>query len=206
MLAFARLQRLPLEDYIHPRHPIQQRILETFAEMCDLPVEGISPGTDGCSAPNFAVPLYNAALAFARLCDPATGEVGSALRAEICRTVSSAMASHPEMVAGPGRFDTRLMAAAGGRFVAKGGAEGYQCIGLLPGAFGRGSPALGIAIKISDGDPKSRACPAVALEILSQLGALAEEDRDLLAEFGPELPVYNWRRLLVGRGQPCFEI
>lgn len=206
MLAFCRMQGLPLEDYLSPKHPIQQRILQTFAEMCDLPVEGVALGTDGCSAPNFAVPLYNAALAFARLCDPETGEVSSGVRAEVCRTITAAMPAHPDMVAGPGRFDTRLMEVGAGRFVVKGGAEGYQCIGLLPGAAGRGSPALGIAIKISDGDPKSRVRPAVALEILRQLGALTETDREQLAEFGPELPVYNWRRLLVGHGQPCFEL
>jgi len=206
MLAFARLQGLPLENYLQPEHPVQERILQTFAEMCDLPVEGVARGTDGCSAPNFAVPLYHAALAFARLCDPEAGEVESGLRAGVCRTITAAMAAHGYMVAGPGRFDTRLMEVGKGRFVAKGGAEGYQCVGLMPGVLGRGSPGLGIAIKIADGDPKSRARPAVVLHILDRLGALTDEDRDQLAEFGPEQPVYNWRRLLVGWGRPCFEI
>jgi L-asparaginase II len=206
MLAFARMENLPLETYLDPGHPVQQRILEAFAGMCALEGEDVTLGTDGCSAPNFAVPLYHAALAWARLCDPTAGEVSSGKRAAACRTITAAMTGSPEMVAGPDRFDTALMLAARGRIVVKGGAEGYQAIGLLPGALGPGSPAAGIAMKIADGDPKSRARPAVALEILRQLGALDPAGLEALAAYGPTLPVYNWRRLLVGFGRPCFEI
>ena len=69
-MAHARLHGWPIDDYINPSHPVQQEILSTFAEMCVLPQEQVRHGTDGCSAPNFAVPLHNAALAFARLADP----------------------------------------------------------------------------------------------------------------------------------------
>lgn len=204
MLAFARMLGLPKEDYIHPDHPIQRQILQTFAEMCNLPVEQVVVGIDGCSAPNFAVPLYHAALAFARLCDPQTGQVQPPERARACQVITAAMTAHPDMVAGPGRFDTRLMQTASGRVLAKGGAEGYQAIGLLPGALGPGSAALGIAIKISDGDHASRARSAVALEILRQLGALSPSELEALADFGPRKPVYNWRKIVVGEIRPCF--
>jgi L-asparaginase II len=203
MLAYARLKGWPVEDYINPAHPVQEHILPTFAEMCALSPQQVALGVDGCSAPNFAVPLRNAALAFARLGDPCSL---SERLAAACRTVTAAMVSYPIIVAGPRRFDTRLIEVAGGRIITKGGAEGYQGIGLLPGALGPGSPALGIALKISDGDPRSRARLAVTLEVLRQLGALSAASLQELAEFGPTLPVKNWRGIVVGEARPCFTL
>jgi L-asparaginase II len=212
MLAFTHM--LEQEDefdaenlpYIDPRHPIQREILKTLAEMCRMPVSEVKLGTDGCSAPNFAVPLERAALAYARLSDPVAGQVRPQNRAAACRTITSSMMFNPDMVAGPGRFDTRLMEVGQGKIVAKGGAEGYQAIGLLPGAMGANSPALGIALKISDGDLKSRARSAVTLEVLHQLGALSSKQLDLLAEFGPRRPIYNWRKIEVGESHPNFQL
>lgn len=203
MLAFARLEGWPVTDYIDPIHPIQQRILEVFADMCAVEMEAVELGIDGCSAPNFAIPLRNAALGFARLSDPSDLPEP---RAAACRILVQAMQLHPDMVAGPGRFDTLLMRAGRGRILSKGGAEGYQAVGLLPGAFGPSSPALGIALKISDGDLRSRARPAVALEVLRQLGALDEEQLIELASFGPQIDLHNYRELQVGLGRPAFRL
>jgi L-asparaginase II len=193
-------------DYIDFSHPIQKEILQTFAEMCGLAVEQVHMGVDGCSAPNFAIPLYNAGLGFARLSDPETGEVQPEARRKACHTIVQAMMSHPDMVGGPGRFDTRLMQMTGGRIVSKGGAEAFQGIGLLPGAIEPGSPALGIAMKISDGDARNQALHAVALEVLQQLGALNAEQMDALHEFGPSSARYNWRKIEVGQAYPTFEL
>jgi L-asparaginase II len=168
-----------------------------------MQMEDIELGIDGCSAPNFAVPLRNAALGFARLCDP-DGLPDS--RANACRTIVQAMTAHPEMIAGPDRFDTRLMQVAESRIITKGGAEGYQAIGLRPGALGAGSPALGIAIKISDGDARGRARAGVALEVLRQLGALNGAELQELAKFGPHTEIHNWRRLTVGEARPAFQL
>lgn len=199
MLAFAHMQGWPTADYLEPNHPVQQAILKAFAEMCDLLPDKVLLGVDGCSAPNFAVSLANAALAYARLCDP--GDLAPA-RAQACRRITAAMRSHPEMVAGPERFDTRLMQATGGRILSKGGAEGYQGIGLMPDAVSPGSPALGISIKVSDGDLKGRVRPPVVVEILRQLGALSDAELETLSDYGPVTPVYNWRRLEVGQARP----
>ena len=106
MLAHARLRGWPIEDYINTEHPLQKTIIQTFAEMTSFPAEKLGIGVDGCSAPVFALPLRNFALGFARLCDPA----GLAPeRAAACQKITQAMMSHPDMVSGPGRFDTRLM-------------------------------------------------------------------------------------------------
>ncbi|MEW6092823.1 MAG: asparaginase [Chloroflexota bacterium] len=213
MLAFARMRGLPISDYINPEHPIQKTILETMSEMCSLPAEQIEIGIDGCSAPNFALPLYNAALGFARLCDP---RGLSTERATACRRIVASMMSNPTMVGGAGRFDTRLMEVCEGRIVAKGGAEGYFCIGILGGALGAGSPGIGIALKITDGDISirratgdsyNRARPAVALEILRQMEILSQKELKALAvEFGPIKPVVNLRKLVVGVARPVFTL
>jgi L-asparaginase II len=201
-LAQAVMRNLPKEDYLNPSLPLQQTVIQTFAEMCRLQPEQVQIGVDGCSAPVFAVPLQNAACAVARLCDPA--ELPPA-RAKACRLIYASMNAYPEMVAGYGDFDTKLMQAGAGKIITKRGAEGYQIIGLLPGALGPGSPALGVAIKISDGDPKERARPLVSMEVLYQLGALNESQLLSLNEFHTH-SLYNWRKIKVGELRPCFQL
>jgi L-asparaginase II len=212
MLAQARMRGLPIADYVNPQHPIQQTIWETVAEMCALAKEQAAIGIDGCSAPNFAMPLTNAALGFARLCDPRGLAVE---RSAACRRISAAMTAHPEMVGGPDSFDTRLMEAGKGRILSKGGAEGYLALGVMPGVLGADAPGIGIAFKIADGDIPirkptgemyNRVRPAVALELLRQLGVLPEKELEALAEYGPARPVTNWRKLVVGESRPVFTL
>lgn len=203
MLAFAKLRGWPLDDYLDPKHPLQQVILQAVAEMCDVAVEQIALGTDGCSAPNFALPLRHAALGLARLVDPSGLPPG---RAKACDQIFRAMTGHPDMVAGTGRFDTRLMQVTGGRILSKGGAEGYQAFAVRGGASGAGSGGMGVAIKIADGDARGWARPAVALEALRQLDVLSVDALAQLSEFGPGRSVRNVRDLEVGQGRPIFEL
>ena len=195
MLALGLLNSLSVEDYINPSHPIQQTILKTFAEMCGLNPAQIELGVDGCSAPVFAVSLKSAGRSFARLCDP---QGLTEQRANACRRITQAMTSNPEMVAGPGRFDTLLMKAAGGKVVSKSGAEGYLLMGVMPGILDPKNPGLGIAIKIADGDPSGRARAVTALEILSEMCILSEEELQELSDFGSQ-PIKNWRGIEVGQ-------
>ncbi len=208
MLSYAQMSGRKFQDlpYLSDQHPIQQEILSTFGEMTGVASDQVSLGVDGCSAPNFAIPLHNAAFAYARLCDPETGNVLPLARAVACRQVTAAMLSNPDMIAGPGKFDTRLMQAADGKLVSKGGAEGYQGIGIMPGVLGSNGPAVGIALKIADGDARGKIRSAVILEVLRQLQALSSEELATLAEFGPQFPLRNWREILVGFGRPIFEL
>lgn len=200
MLAHAKLLDLPFEDYPDPKHPLQQQNLRTFAEMCNLEPEQVIIGIDGCSVPTFAIPLRSAALAYARLCDPSDL---SERRADQCRRITRSMTDHPDMVAGPERFDTQLMRVGAGKIVAKIGAEGYFAIGLPPGVLAPESTGIGITIKISDGDLKIRCRPIVAVEVLRQLGVLSTEQLKALAEFDRR-PVLNWRNLEIGAIRPYF--
>lgn len=203
MLAYAKLRGWSLDDYLDIDHPLQQEIISLFAEIASLSVDKLTIGIDGCSAPNWAAPLYNAALAYARLMDP-SGLPASQARA--CEQIRSAMMAHPDMVGGPDRFDTDLMRAFDGRLLSKAGAEGYQGIGLLPGALGSGSQAVGIALKIADGDGRGWASGAVSLEVLRQLGALSEKEAEAMRAHGPQRAVTNWRGLEVGMAEPVFDL
>lgn len=212
MLAHAKMRGLPQETYLQLEHPIQQDILAALADMSQYPRERIEVGIDGCSAPNFAMPLSNAALAYARLCDP-TGLPEK--RAAAARQITTAMTSHPEMISGPGEFDCRLMQVGNGNIVCKRGAEGFQALGLMPGFAGPGTPGIGIAFKVSDGDllfrtidiePLNRVRPAVTLEILRQMGLLPSERAKALSAFGPNLPIKNHRGLVVGESRPVFQL
>lgn len=217
MLAYARMLGAPTQDYLDPGHPVQQAILQSFTEMSGLAEDEVITGIDGCSAPNFAVPLYNAALAVARLCDPQGAQPPlPANRVIACHQILQAMTSHPIMVGGPTSFDTHLMSTVQGKAISKGGAEGYQILGILPGALAPGSPGLGIAFKVSDGDlkshnrtagdPRGQVRPAVAIEILRQLGVLSLQMLESLSEYGPSFPLHNWRKLLVGEARTCFQL
>jgi L-asparaginase II len=202
MLAQATLRHLSKANYIAVDHPVQKLILQTCAEMTHLPLEQLILGTDGCSAPVFAVPLRNAAWAMALLADP----LGmSARRAAALRHIFRAMTTYPFMVAGPNRFDTLVMEVAGGKILAKAGAEGYQGMSIQADSLYPGSPALGITMKISDGDQGGRARSIVATEVLRQLGALNSDQLAKMAAFDAR-PQYNWRNVEVGSFRPAFKL
>ncbi|MCJ7696664.1 MAG: asparaginase [Anaerolineaceae bacterium] len=202
MLAHAKMRGLSLSDYLSSDHPVQKAILSVVAEMCDLHQEDIQIGVDGCSAPVFALPLQNFAMAIANICDPVDLEPE---RASACKRITTAMTSSPFFIAGPGRLDTLLMEALGNSVISKSGAEGYQIIGIMPGAFGQGSPALGIAIKMSDGDQGQRAVSAITIYILKSMGLLAEDKLKLLEPFDLR-DLYNWRKIPVGKMLPTFTL
>lgn len=202
MLANALLHGISIKEYIGFDHPLQKLILKTFAEMCGVQPEEVKLGIDGCSVPVFAIPVYNAALGFARLADP---RGLSEARATACRKITKAMMAHPFMVAGPDRFDTALMEAAGGRIFCKGGAEGYQGIGILPGVLPGYEKGLGIAIKISDGDNGGRARPVIAMKLFRELGLVDDAFYQKMANYDRR-PIYNWRHFEVGELRPCFTL
>jgi len=215
MLAHAKLRNLSLNDYIQKDHPVQQTILKAFSEMCNLDPAKVEVGIDGCSVPTFAVPIRQAAFAVARLCEPIHLEE---TRARACKEITHAMTSNPEMVAGPGRFDTDLMSVSSGMILSKAGAEGYQVVGLMPGALGAGSPGVGIALKISDGDlgghirptfpdmfTDSRARPIAILSILKQLGALSSMQLEKLAGYDVR-SICNWQKIPVGEYRTVFHL
>jgi L-asparaginase II len=172
----------PVETYWQPDHPIQRLALQTVAALSGVPPREIAQATDGCGVVTFGLPLRGLALAFARFADP-SGVTDASLRSALER-IRDAMMAHPEMVGGERRqFDTSVMRAAPGRLVSKGGAEGVQAVAVLAGGHSRGKGAVGLAVKIEDGDGARRARGVSTIEALRRLGALDESALTRLADF-----------------------
>ena len=102
-----------------------------------------------------------------------------------------------------------------GKIVCKRGAEGYQIVGLLLGVLNPDAPGVGVALKVTDGDPSrtaldltssNRVRPAVTLEVLYQLGVLSLEQGQALAAFGPGKSIKNHRGIVTGQSRPVFKL
>src|SRR6266700_1863888 len=95
----------PVANYQEHDHPVQRAVEATLKEMAGL--TGPLPyGIDGCTVPNFAVPLASLARAVAQFADLSALPLG---RADVRRRILAAMTDFPELVAGTGRPCTLLM-------------------------------------------------------------------------------------------------
>jgi L-asparaginase II len=147
---------------------------------------------DGCSAPNYAMPLSRLAQLYARLAQGERDPVYGAAMGDLLQ----AMTAHPHLVSGQGRSDLAYMRAGGGDWVSKVGADAVQTIGIR-------SAGLGIAIKIADG--ASRALPVATFSVLEQLGLLDEGRRRQLDAYR-QTPILNARGLAVGDVRAVFKL
>ena len=177
MLLTARLLNLDLAEYLDPASQVQQGITAFIGEVSAYNPGSIVIGRDGCSAPVHALPMRNAALAFARLVEP-TGLTDAA--ASAMQTAARAMRAHPEMVAASrDRICTELI-RAGGEFdlTAKGGAEGYYAVAWRDRESGLG---MGLTVKVEDGAQRAR--DPLVLTLLQEFGVLPEPLPATLQQF-----------------------
>jgi L-asparaginase II len=202
MLAYASHLGERIDNYLDAAHPIQRRIREVLAAFAAIEPEMIGIAIDGCSAPVFAVSVAEMARSYAQL----VGCELTNLDPELCEAasrVTAAMIEYPELVGGTkGRLDTDLMRVARGALISKVGAEGVQLLGIR--ACARYPRALGIAIKIEDGDTR-RARDPVVIETLRQLGVLDEDQLANLSSYS-SVTLFNHRRLEVGAVRTCFQL
>ncbi len=189
MLAFCRHLGAEAKGYSSAGHPVQLEIRRVMGEMTGSDLTAAPCGTDGCSVPSWAMPLSALATGFARF---ATGDGLAPARAAACARLRDAVAAHPFLVAGTGRFCTEVMEATGPAAFVKTGAEGVFC-----GAFpDRG---LGVALKIDDG--AGRAAEVVMANIVLALCSLSGRHRAALERLAaPALT--NWAGHEVGAVRP----
>ena len=184
MLAYCAMCGNSKADYLDFDHPLQQAIRAAVASFTGIPADGLVTGVDGCSAPNYAVPLSKLALAYARL----AAADGDSAYGDAPRILANAMTAYPEMVSGERRSDLALMRAGRGDWVTKIGAEGVQAIGTR-------EDGLGIAIKVADGAKRGLYPGIVA--VLDALGLLDAKAAEALASWGhPDL--HNYRGIRTG--------
>jgi L-asparaginase II len=179
MLAACRAAGWPLAGYAAYDHPLQVEIRALMSDLADTEFADHPHGIDGCGLPTHELPLRTLARMFAT----------AAADPEV-RRCQAAMATHPYLVAGRGRFDTAVLEAVGEAVTVKvGGAAVWVAVRRPNG------PAL--AVKLEAGD--ATALPAVALAALGALGWIEEA-----ALAGPRLSPFvrvslrNWAGLEVG--------
>jgi L-asparaginase II len=191
MLALARDLGCPPEEYLEFDSPVQKLIRATVAEWTEVPESELRSGIDGCSAPNYAFPLKNLALGFAKMAHACQSETGKADQSAAARIIG-AMRAHPELVSGTGWLDLSLAQASRGRWVTKIGAEGVECVAI---------PVRGWAVVAKIADGNTRALGPFITDILRQLGEWDGCDTDALEKLAaPQLR--NHRDTVVG-GARC---
>ena len=185
-LAVARHWGIATAGYERIDHPVQQAVAKALGELADIP-DKLPWGIDGCTAPNFALPLAAFARALARMATPQTL---SPERASAARRIIDAMMARPELVAGTGRVCTALMRAGRGRVAVKTGAEAAYAA-IVP------EHGLGIALKIDDGG--GRAAETTIAFLLDRMGLV---DGDAVHDI-VNPPVLNTRDARVGERRPA---
>ena len=181
-----------LGDYEAFDHPLQHAIRRDVARAVGMDANDLKPGVDGCSAPNYAMPLSKLATGYARLSSGAQdGEFGASFD-----QLSHAMTAHPDIVSGTGRNDLAFMQAGAGDWVTKVGADGVQVVG---------SKSRGEAFALKIIDANKPALFAASVEVMEQLGWLDDAQRQLLQPWRAQ-PIINARGLLVGERRPAFTL
>jgi len=189
MLACCVLHGYTRDDYVAFDHPLQAAIRRAVAATAGVPVGDLVAGVDGCSAPNYAVPLARLAYAYARLAT--AGDTSAALA-----KLAGAMNAHPEMVSGERRSDLALMQAGRGDWVTKIGAEGVQALGIR-------SRGIGIAIKVADGN--TRGLHPATIAVLEALQLVDADARKVLAAWTRPV-LANYRGIETGRIEPAVTL
>ena len=177
----------PTNGYIKYDHPVQRRLRDVMSDLCGADAHAFPHGTDGCGIPTLATPLKSLARAMASMADPSRL---SNKHAEAAIRIRAAMNAEPFMVAGSGRFCTRINGALPGVVQVKTGAEGVFCA-MLP------TLGLGVALKMWDG--AGRASEVAMAALLDHLGVLPAGQRDEILHPA----IKNVVGLLVGEVRPA---
>jgi L-asparaginase II len=186
MLAMCVLKGWQTKDYINPKHPLQQLILNLCAEFYEYPKEKMTTALDGCSAPIFSVPVYNQAVGYKNLTHPK--KLSSKIQ-EACATVIEAVSKHPFMVAGTKRYCTDMMRITAPRIIGKTGAESIFCMAMP-------RDKIGVCIKIDDG--KMLPQYNVAQAFVEATGIFSRQELEPLHHYSEE-PILNSNQYVSGR-------
>lgn len=195
MLAACKARGYQLVGYMEPDHPVQQDILRILEEVCVVPEGGIPTAEDGCGVPVHWMSMKAMARGYARLSTP--GSMRDELKVAANRIIH-AINAHPENLDGTGGFNSALVRATGGRLIAKTGAEGVYCVGLV-------GMDRGISVKIDDGIGSRRAVAPVVLSALEQIGFFEAGMPEELKKFA-SAPVKNFHGHVVGEVRPVFKL
>lgn len=176
--------------YVHHDHPTMREVTAALADTTGAVLDDSNRAVDGCSIPTYAISLHSLALGFARF---GSGVGLSAARAAAALRIRAAVAANPFMVAGTGRFDTRLMTLMGPRVFSKTGAEGVYCVAL---------PELGLGLAVKCADGAGRAAEVVTAALIERF--LRPNEPDFSDLVRPKLT--NWNGITVGELRPAASL
>lgn len=185
-LAYTLFIGADLKSYLNPDHPVQKEIRKMAADFHAMDEQNMLVALDGCSAPIYAIPVFNQALAYKRLVDPTFGD--AQLR-KACDRVVQAVREFPFLIAGSGRYCTDLIAACSDQLIGKTGAEGIYSLAFHQEIYGA-------CIKIDDG--KMLPQYNVAQKLVVQSGLFSEEALAPLFHYMEE-PLLNFNNWETGR-------
>ena len=192
IIALAMMLGVPFEGYTQPDHAAQKLIFKHVAMAAKVPEDKLEIGIDGCGVPVFYLPLYNMALAYARLSTPSKGDWGDY---EIAATkIRDAMSQYPQVISGNGRIDLTVSEITGGRIIAKIGADAVYCLCVK-------DEDLGIAFKIEDGS--YAAVTPMVIAVLKKLNLLTKDEAAALEEKFPPV-LKNHRGEIIGTVETAF--
>jgi L-asparaginase II len=173
------------KGYVSADHPVQRMVRESLEDVTGACHTAEKSGIDGCSIPTYAIPLPSLAFGFAKF-GAGIGLSGPAKAA--AERIRKAVAAHPFMVAGTGRFDTKLMEILRERAFVKVGAEGVYCATF---------PELGYGIALKADDGHGRAAEAMMAGLILRFLPLNDQERAAVEALAQ--PVFkNWNGIEVG--------
>jgi len=174
---------VPIKNYTHLDHPVQRYVNRLIAEVIEIDILRAPKGIDGCQVPVIGMPLKNLAKGMAKLTQPdlLRPELGNASQRMI-----TALQTHPELIAGTGRFCSFVTQESGGKIIAKMGADGVFSV-MLP------DQKWGIALKVDDGN--LRVAEVMLMGILFKHNLLSQTD---VWKKWAQPPVKTWNGQVVG--------
>ncbi|MGF9858567.1 asparaginase [Priestia endophytica] len=193
MLASCLSKGYSIKEYNSKNHPLQKDIIDIVSDFCEIKENQLELGIDGCGVPVHGMPLYNAALGFAKIANPSKLKPDLKAAAE---KVFKAINQAPEMIAGTGGFDTELIKHTNGKLIGKIGADGVYCLAIK-------DMGIGIALKVEDGNLNTIA--PIVIRCLEELEVLSSSEIEDLAPF-KSLNVVNTLRRTVGETYPIFHL
>ena len=172
MLMLANALGEPASTYTQRTHRVQAAIADSVTHFSGVANGKLVTGIDGCSVPNYAIPLPALAYAYSRLTRAEPDEIyGNAPM-----RIFQAMSQHAALVSGMGRNDLALTRAGGGDWIAKLGADGVQAIASR-------SRQTAITVKIADGDLPM--LMLIVVTVLEQMGWMTDTARHALKSYVP---------------------
>lgn len=192
IMALSIMLGVQVKGYSQPEHEAERMIFKHVAMASKVPEDKLEIGIDGCGVPVFYLPLYNMALAYARLSTPTKGEWND--YEEAATKIRNAMSHYPQVISGTGRIDCALSEVTKGRVIAKVGADAVYCMAIK-------DENLGITFKIENGNLS--AVTPMSIAILKHMDLLTKDETTELEKLFPPI-LKNHRGDIIGTVETVF--